>query len=416
MIANSPGLMEYEQNSNLIFQEHMEQETENRHENASILITGASSGIGEACAIYLDQLGFRVFAAVRKEEDGQRLRFKASDRLVPILLDVTDSASITAAKERINQILGDKGLHGLVNNAGIANAGPIEFLPLDVIERQFQVNVFGQIQVTQAFIPLLRKAKGRIVNMGSISGLVAKPFAGLYSASKFALEGFNSSLRMEMMPWGIMVSIIEPGGIATPIWEKSVQEANQLMQKSLPAQTEELYGPALRLVEKTVVKLSKEGIPAQEVVIAVADALTSDQPKSRYVVGKAAKTQAFLTRFLPAPIMDQIIMKKMGLDKPPKQFQTFKEFYPFYLGEHANKTCRRLHFIGSSGVLLTLLYTIFTQNWWTLLLLPVIGYGFAWIGHFVFEKNRPATFTYPMFSLLGDWVMYKDILTGKIKF
>src|SRR6266568_4897165 len=161
----------------------------------SVVVTGASTGIGEACALRLDRRGFRVFAGVRREVDGGALKQKASSRLTPILLDVTDASSIKSAAAAVVAALGEEGLSGLVNNAGIAIAGPLEFLPIDELRRQFEVNVIGQIAVTQAFLPLLRKGHGRIVNMGSIAGKSALPFTGPYCASKFALEALTDSLR-----------------------------------------------------------------------------------------------------------------------------------------------------------------------------------------------------------------------------
>src|SRR5258708_33287478 len=182
----------------------------------SVVATGASTGIGEACALRLDRRGFHVFAGVRREVDGGALKQKASGRLTPILLDVTDASSIKSAAAAVAASLDEEGLSGLVNNAGIAIAGPLEFLPIDELRRQFEVNVIGQIAVTQAFLPLLRKGHGRIVNMGSISGRLAFPLLGPYAASKFALRALTTALRMELRPWGIPVSIIEPSGIATP--------------------------------------------------------------------------------------------------------------------------------------------------------------------------------------------------------
>ena len=186
-----------------------------------VVVTGASTGIGEACALRLDKLGFTVFAGVRKDSDAEKLKQKASPRLTPIFLDVTDPESIASAVKIVTQIVGDRGLFGLVNNAGISIPSPLELIPIAEFQQQMQVNVTGQLAVTQAFLGLLRLRKGRIVNMGSISGRSATPFLGAYNISKFALEGFTDVLRMELRPWGISVSIIEPGAIATPIWEKS---------------------------------------------------------------------------------------------------------------------------------------------------------------------------------------------------
>src|SRR5688500_9161604 len=185
----------------------------------AVVITGASTGIGRACAIDLDGRGFRVFAGVRKDEDGERLRSERPS-IEPLRIDVTDAGEIAAARDRVGEEVGERGLAGLVNNAGIAVPGPLEHLPLDEIRRQLEVNVLGQIAVTQAFLPLLRTARGRIVNIGSIGGRVALPLLGPYAGSKHAMEGISDSLRRELRPWGIEVSLVRPGPIATEIWER----------------------------------------------------------------------------------------------------------------------------------------------------------------------------------------------------
>lgn len=184
----------------------------------SVVITGASSGIGQACALRLHQSGFHVFAGVRAKADAQTIRLRGEQRLQPLFLDVTISESIAAARETVEASVHPGGLSGLVNNAGIPLGGPLEFLDLDDIRCQFDVNFFGAISVTQAFLPLLRRARGRIVNMSSSGGLLALPFMGPYAASKFAMEAISDSLRVELKPWGISVSVVEPGAIATPIW------------------------------------------------------------------------------------------------------------------------------------------------------------------------------------------------------
>ena len=231
-----------------------------RHE--SVLITGASTGIGEACALHLDQLGWRVFAGVRKDADGDALRAKASARLLPVRIDVVDAASIAAAREVVLRELGDRGLDGLVNNAGIAIAAPLEFVPIEDLRRQLEINVIGQIAVTQAFLAPIRKARGRVVNMGSIGGRLATPFLGPYNASKFALEALTDSLRAELRPWGIQVAVIEPGSIATPIWEKSTAEADR-MEATLPPEGHALYGKAIKALRAFAEITARQGAPAR---------------------------------------------------------------------------------------------------------------------------------------------------------
>ena len=183
----------------------------------SVLVTGASTGIGEATARRMKAAGWEVFAAARKDGDLERLR---GEGLTPLKLDVTDAGSIAAAKAEV----GGRKLHGLVNNAGVAVSGPIEHVPLDELRRQLEVNLVGQVAVIQAFLPNIREAKGRIVNVSSIGGRIALPLVGPYAASKVGLEAVSDSLRRELRPWGIHVSVIEPGAVVTPIWEKGARD------------------------------------------------------------------------------------------------------------------------------------------------------------------------------------------------
>jgi len=271
-----------------------------------VVVTGASSGIGEACALRLDQLGFHVFAGVRKQADGDALKSKASERLTPILLDVTSVPSIARAARSV----GDGPLAGLVNNAGIVVAGPLELVPIELWRKQFEVNVIGQVAVTQAFLPMLRAGRGRIVNMGSVAGRSALPYSGPYCSSKYALEGITDSLRMELQPWGISVSIVEPGAIKTPIWDKSLADANESLGGA-PPQLLELYGTALARIKKGADLAGKSAIPAEEVVKAVEHALTAPKPKTRYVVGSDAKLRMRLN-LLPDRTKDSLILKKLN--------------------------------------------------------------------------------------------------------
>lgn len=276
----------------------------------TVVITGASTGIGAACALHLDRLGYRIFAGVRRPADGETLRQQqASDQLTPILIDVTDPASIAAAADTVAAAVGATGLAGLVNNAGIAVAGPLEFLPIIELRRQLEVNVIGQVAVTQAFLPLLRQGRGRIVNIGSISGRVAMPFIGPYAASKFALEALTDSLRVELRPWGIEVSIIEPGPIATPIWEKSLAMADELT-RNLPPQGRNLYGAAIETARKAIINSSRNGIPPNEVAHVVAHALTARRPKTRYLVGRGLWLAVLFAKFIPDRLRDWLITRQ----------------------------------------------------------------------------------------------------------
>ena len=276
----------------------------------SVVITGASTGIGRDAALHLDRNGFRVFAGVRREADAESLQKEASPRLEPLLLDVTDAAAIEAAAKRVDAEVGTAGLAGLVNNAGIGIGAPIEFLDLDELRRQFEVNVVAVVAVTQAFLPALRRARGRLVNVGSIGGRVSQPLVGPYSASKFAMEAISESERMELAPWGIEVSLIEPGAIATAIWDKTQTYAGGMLQ-TLPPEANELYGDAVRSVLAILEYQQRAAIPPAATSRAIHHALTAARPKTRYVVGNDARAQAFLARFLPDRWRDALLVRFM---------------------------------------------------------------------------------------------------------
>jgi NAD(P)-dependent dehydrogenase (short-subunit alcohol dehydrogenase family) len=270
-----------------------------------VIVTGASSGIGEATALHLRSLGFEVLPGVRKEEDAERLR---GDGFRPVILDVADAASI----ERCREELGEE-LRGLVNNAGVAIAGPLEFVPVDEIRHQLEVNVVGQVAVTQAFLPALRRGRGRIVNVSSIGGRVALPMAGPYAASKFALEGLSDSLRREVGRHGVEVVLIEPGGIKTPIWEKGGAKAAEL-RAGMPEEADRLYGDLIRAVTAESERIATErGLPPSAVAEVIGEALTAQRPRTRYLVGRDAKARAALARVLPARILDRLIARALGV-------------------------------------------------------------------------------------------------------
>lgn len=280
----------------------------------AVMITGASTGIGEACAVYLDSKGWQVFAGVRKEADAQRLRSKGSSRLEPVIIDVTDQATISSAAKAVAAAVGDAGLAGLVNNAGIGGGGPLEFIPVDAIRRVFEVNVFGAVAATQAFLPLIRKGRGRIVNMGSIGGRMAVGFLGPYNATKFALEALTDALRMELRPWGIRVSIVEPGNIKTQIWEKGRRTAGDLIPR-LPEEARELYRPVLDRMPALLEREAGRGIDPVHVAKAVAHALASPRPRTRYLVGADAKAQAVIARVVPDRARDALVLKQAGFPR-----------------------------------------------------------------------------------------------------
>lgn len=288
-----------------------------------VLVTGASKGIGEATALRLDRMGVHIFAGVRREADGEALRQKASERLTPILLDVTDGDTIRDAAEQVTRTVGAAGLAGLVNNAGIAVAAPLEFLPIEEFRRQMEVNVIGQIAVTQAFMPLLRQARGRVIVISSIGGRMSNPMTGAYHASKFALEALSDSLRLELQPWGMEVVVIQPGTIATPIWDTSTAAADQMMERMSPevaAQMNHLYGAPLNAVRAWAASAAQTGISPDEVAKVVAEALTVQRPRTRYLVGIDARITAWIAR-LPDRLRDTLLLRRFASQPPTPQAQ-----------------------------------------------------------------------------------------------
>ncbi|MFN3681709.1 MAG: SDR family oxidoreductase [Nitrospira sp.] len=287
---------------------------ESMNKSKTVLITGASTGIGAACALHLDRLGFVVFAGVRKERDGEVLKERGTERLIPIALDVTEPPSIMKAHALVEEFVGDSGLYGVINNAGIVVAGPLEAVPIADLRRQLEVNVIGQVAVIQAFLPLIRRAKGRIINMGSIAGRGAMPLMGPYAASKFALEAITDALRLEVQQWGIQVSIIEPGAIATPIWEKSRKRAAELEANMTP-ELRELYREVATGVRNVVGRAAERAISPLVVARAVENALTSARPKTRYLVGTDAKLRALMVKLLPDRLSDKVLTWALHLPR-----------------------------------------------------------------------------------------------------
>ena len=278
-------------------------------QRGAVVVTGASSGIGEACSRRLAAIGFDLFAGVRKPEDGERLR-REIPGVTPLRIDVTDADSIAAAARAVEAATAGRGLAGLVNNAGIAVPAPLEHQPIDDFRHQIEVNLTGQVAVTQAFIPLLRTARGRIVNMSSIGGKVAVPLLGAYAASKFAIEGMSDSLRRELRPWGIDVSVVEPGTIATPIWEKG-RASGDALRAQMSAEAERDYGPLIATVRAASEQGDATGLPPDAVAREVAHALTARRPRTRYLVGREAKSRAAIARYLPDRFMDSAIARVM---------------------------------------------------------------------------------------------------------
>jgi NAD(P)-dependent dehydrogenase (short-subunit alcohol dehydrogenase family) len=278
----------------------------------SVLITGASTGIGRATALHLDSKGWRVFAGVRKEDDAASLRGARSERLMPLMLDVTDAGQIAAAAERIGAKVGEAGLDGLVNNAGIAVPGPLETLPIDDFKRQVEVNLTAHVAVTQAMLPAMRRAPGRVVFITSIGGLMAFPMFGAYHAAKFGLEAVGDVFRQELRPWGIEVVIVEPGSIATPIWERGDAEVETLAARAGEGHRD-LYGEAIEAYREVARKTGARGIPPERVAKKIERALRAQRPRTRYLVGADARGQAFASRVLPDRLVDWLVARATGM-------------------------------------------------------------------------------------------------------
>jgi len=284
------------------------------HRRGAVVVTGASTGIGRACALHLASRGFDVLAGVRREEDGEKLRQAAGadGRVTPLRLDVTDEHSVKAAAGVVEEHTGERGLAGLVNNAGIGLGGPLEYLPLEDIRRQLEVNFIGQVAVTQALMRQLRLAKGRIVNMGSIGGRTPPPFAAPYAASKAALRAMSESLRRELRPWGIWVATVQPGAIATPIWEKGAADSEDIRRR-LPDGANELYGNVLGNIGATTEKIGTSGIPPERIAHIVEHTLNTQQPRKNYIIERDARIQIALDRALPTRAFDGLVRRFMGV-------------------------------------------------------------------------------------------------------
>jgi NAD(P)-dependent dehydrogenase (short-subunit alcohol dehydrogenase family) len=271
------------------------------------VVTGASSGIGRATALALADRGNRVIAGVRRDGDAAALR-TADARVEPVILDVTNPEHVAQLAERTSGL----PVAGLVNNAGIAVGGPLEGLPIDAVRGQYEVNVLGTVRVTQAVLPSLRAAKGRIVNIGSIGGRVGTPFLGPYASSKAAVRSLSAALRGELRPWGIWVALVEPGAIDTPIWRKGEEGAPEATA-ALPEHVQRLYDKQMRALVTTVRKTGRAAIPTEVVVETIEHALTARRPRAVYTVGRDARVQAALHAALPARAFDALVARVMGL-------------------------------------------------------------------------------------------------------
>jgi NAD(P)-dependent dehydrogenase (short-subunit alcohol dehydrogenase family) len=278
----------------------------------SVVVTGVSTGIGWGTTKVLIRNGLHVFGSVRKQSDAERLASELGGQFTPLLFDITDEAAIQAAAQRVRDRLGGETLFGLVNNAGIATAGPLMHQPLDEFRRQIEVNLVGQLVVTRAFLPALgtdrglRGQPGRIVNISSVGGKIGAPFIGAYAASKHALEGMSESLRRELMLYGIDVIIVGPGAVATPIWDKAEQ-----IDPAAYQQTD--YGQILRRFGEYFVREGREGFPPERIGETILQALTARSPRVRYAVVPQRFRNWFIPLLLPRRLVDAVLARNLGL-------------------------------------------------------------------------------------------------------
>jgi NAD(P)-dependent dehydrogenase (short-subunit alcohol dehydrogenase family) len=283
----------------------------------NVVVTGTSTGIGWGVAKVLIENGFRVFGSVRKTSDAERLAAEFGVRFVPLIFDVTDEAAVNAAATRVRNELGGEQLFGLVNNAGVAVAGPLLELPIEDFRRQIEVNLVGVVIVTKAFAPLLgsdpqlKGPPGRIVNIGSVGGRNALPFMAPYHASKFAIEGVSESLRRELLVLGIDVIVIGPGAVATPIWDKAERE-------DISRYSNTPYAPALDRLRTYMLAIGRRGLPPERIGQAVLQALTAARPKVRYAVSPQP-LQDWIARNMPKRFIDRLIGRQLGLLRKPRK-------------------------------------------------------------------------------------------------
>jgi NAD(P)-dependent dehydrogenase (short-subunit alcohol dehydrogenase family) len=277
----------------------------------SVVVTGVSTGIGWGITKVLIQRGFRIFGSVRKQSDAERLAKEFGEAFVPLIFDITDEAGVQAAAQQVREQLNGETLFGLVNNAGIAVPAPLMHQPIDDFRKQMEVNLIGQLIVTQAFVPLLgsdrslRGNPGRIINISSVGGKTGAPFLGAYAASKHALEGLSESLRRELMLYGIDVIIVGPGAVATPIWDKAEQ-----VDLSLYEHTD--FAEAARRLQKYMVEDGKRGYPPEKVGEVVWNALTTSNPRVRYAVVPGNPISQMIQSLLPKRVIDGIIARNLG--------------------------------------------------------------------------------------------------------
>jgi NAD(P)-dependent dehydrogenase (short-subunit alcohol dehydrogenase family) len=274
----------------------------------TVLITGASTGIGRATVLHLARAGWTVFAGVRKIADGEALAAAGGVRVEPIVLDVTDPAQVAGAVERVNEHGGR--LDALVNNAGIGYGGPLELIPIGDLRHQLEVNVLGPVALTQALLPALRRARGRVVLVSSIGGRVPMAFTAPYAASKHALEAIGDALRVELRSSHVQVALIEPGSVATPIWDKSRAQGEHV---TVPPELAEQYGHVEVAMRKVIDATERRGVPPEQVAKTIEQALTARRMRARYVIGRDARAMLLAKRLLPDHVFDRVARRALGV-------------------------------------------------------------------------------------------------------
>ncbi|SPL88230.1 Short-chain dehydrogenase/reductase SDR [[Actinomadura] parvosata subsp. kistnae] len=282
----------------------------------SVVITGTSSGIGRASALALRAKRFTVFAGVRDLADAEDLRATSGGGIVPVRIDVTDAESIATAVARVQEATGAAGLAGLVNNAGSGAPWPMELVPLEVFREHLEVNLTGQLAVTQAFLPLIKRARGRIVNVGSEGGRITLPFLGPITVAKHGLVSVTDALRMELRPWGVQVSIVEPGATQSRAPVKLVDNGRRAVAELFTARGRADYGATfLHVIEKIAAGHERTGSPPEVIARAVVQAMTAPRPRTRYPAGGHARLLTRLRRVLPDRAMDALFLRMLGLDR-----------------------------------------------------------------------------------------------------
>jgi NAD(P)-dependent dehydrogenase (short-subunit alcohol dehydrogenase family) len=274
----------------------------------TVLVTGASRGIGRATALRLANAGWDVFAGVRSEAVGRLLASEAVG-ITPVVLDVTDADHIAALDETLPE-----RLDAVVNNAGVVVAAPVEGLALEDLRRQFEVNVVGQVAVTQAVLPRLRASRGRVIFVSSISGRVSAPFMGAYSASKYALEALADALRLEMRPWGVHVVLIEPGAIDTDIW-RHAQDQAQETEDAMTSEHRDLYAGHITGMRRFITRTQRQTTKVDKVAAVIQRAVGASRPRARYVVGLDARAQLAMGAALPTAAVDAAVARAAGVPR-----------------------------------------------------------------------------------------------------